>query len=151
MWKQLSLTLSGAHRVRYKWKWLAKLCLGGALSLYVTGFACMWMCAHVIVTAHCRHCDGNFCMLETPWEWWLWKWRQEEARQSRNAHTQMTFDWLLFDETYQMCCDTLSLLFRKYTAMRAQNCDALGKFWLTDDTWCVWKIHLSSGITSSPL
>lgn len=60
-----------------------------------------------------------------------------EARQSRNAHIQMAFDWLLFDKPYQICCDILSVLFRKYTAMHVQNGDALGKFWLTDEMWCV--------------
>lgn len=53
-----------------------------------------------------------------------------------HTHTQMAFDGLLCDEPYQICRDTLSLLFRKYTATRVQNCDAPGKFRLADDTWC---------------
>ena len=63
----------------------------------------------------------NYCA--TRWEWWLWewKWRQEEATKSRNTHAQMAFHWLRFDGPSQICFDTLSLLFRKYTEMLVQN------------------------------
>lgn len=103
------------------------------------GSACTWTGADVIMTVHCKD-----CMLTTPR-----KWRQEEARQarqSRNAHAQMAFDDLLLDKAYQICCDILSLLFKKYTAMHVENGDAPGKFWLADDTRCVQKIHLSSEV-----
>lgn len=148
-----SNTLLAADGVNSKWKWLTAAVFL-ALSLYVNGSARMWTRVHVIMTVRCGDWGKSFfcsCTLETPWEWQLWKWRQEEARPSRNAHTQMAFDWLLFDEPHQIRCDTLSLLFRKYTAMHVQNSDAAGKFWLADDTRCVWKIHPSSGVTSAPV
>ena len=43
----------------------------------------------------------------------------------------MAFDWLLFDEPYQIRRDILSLPFKKYTAMHVRNDDAPGKCWLT--------------------
>lgn len=99
--------------------------------MYVDGSACMWMGAHVITTVHCKDCT-----FATPRQVIVME--METGRgQSRNAHTQMAFDELLFDEAYQICCDILSLLFRKYTAMHVQNGDAPGKFWLADDTRCV--------------
>lgn len=127
---------SVAHGVSSKWKWLIA-------AVFWRFYVCWWLCMHVDGCA----CDYDLCTAKTArWrslgKWSLWKWRQEEARhsrnaQSRNAHTQMAFDELLFDEAYQICCDILSLLFRKYTAMHVQNGDAPGKFWLADDTRCV--------------
>lgn len=64
----------------------------------------------------------------------LWKRRQEEARQSRNALTQIAFDCSPVDESYQICFDTVHLLFRKYTAVHDQKDDALDKSRLTEDT-----------------
>lgn len=64
------------------------------------------------------------------------------------VHTQMTFDWLLFDEPCQMCCDILSLLFRKDTMIHVQNSDAQAKFLLIGDTHA--QIHLSVALTSAP-
>lgn len=64
----------------------------------------------------------------------LWKRRQEEARQSRNALTQIAFDCSTVDESYQICFDTVCLLFRKYTVVHDQKGDALDKSRLTEDT-----------------
>lgn len=96
------------------------------------------MLADVVMSIYCRDLRAKKVILAARWRR-LWSDGYGNGDKKRPDRAEVhKHKWLLtgcsLTSRNQMRCDTLSLLFRKYTAMHVQNGDALDKLWLTDDT-----------------